>query len=282
MKSVVALANALHGGTNVYKSRQDCLNVLRAVEALRPAWWTASCSDFLQLTENAKASADPARRAGRSASSDSTKRHAVVVVEGLDGTGKTLVTRTLAEKLHGVALCTPPTQFSVIREAFRYQDEAVARAFYSAANYVAAVDIFEAAQTSVVVVDRWWCSTCAMALANTLTVETLPPKGDAVYEWPADLAKPDAGFLLSVDEAVRVARIRKRSPEDDEERRLSAQSEMRRAALEAYARTNILSVVPAPSYRAAVNTILELLPKKGVAHRAVAFTEEELSSIAPF
>ncbi|KPA73149.1 hypothetical protein ABB37_10095 [Leptomonas pyrrhocoris] len=280
MKSVVTLANRLHGGTNVYKSRHDCLQVLHAVEALQPAWWNASCSSFLRLTENVKADAHPAVETGNAASA--AQRHAIVVVEGLDGTGKTLVTRTLADKLHGVALSTPPPQFAPIRAAFRDQDEAVARAFYSAANYIAAEDIVTRAQASMVVVDRWWCSTCAMALANKLTVETLPPTDDAVYQWPADLPKPDAGFLLSVEEAVRVARIRKRAPEDAEERRLSSQREMRRAAMEAYARTKMLTVVPAPSYRAAVNAILAALQMKGIGHSAVAFTEEEVKSIAPF
>lgn len=285
MRSVLTLAQKLHGGTNVYKSRSDCLSVLHAVEDLGPAWWKSDCTDFLRLASNLDAAehrrADGPADAPSGSSSSPPKRHAIIVVEGLDGTGKTLTTRTLAEKLGGVALSTPPPQFGVIREAFRNQEEAVARAFYCAANYVAADGILRKSQSSIVVVDRWWCSTCAMALANQCTVDQLPPAGDAVYAWPTDLAKPDAGFLLAVDEAVRVARIRKRAPEELEERRLAAQSEMRRAAMEAFTRTNMLTAVPAVTYREAVNEMLVEMSRRGFAHNAVAFTEEELNSITP-
>jgi hypothetical protein len=44
----------------------------------------------------------------------------------------------------------------------------------------------------------------------------------------------------------------------------------------------MLTVVPAPSYRVAVNTILAELPRRGIPHQAVLFTEEELRGIAPF
>ncbi|GET85362.1 hypothetical protein, conserved [Leishmania tarentolae] len=274
MSSIAALARMLHRGTNVYRSRQDCLQVLHALERSSPppSWWTPHCSHFLRQAESLSTLA----------SSPSAWRHPVIVVEGLDGTGKTRVARTLAEKLSGVAMGTPPPQFAEIREIFRGQEEAVARAFYAAANYVAAQAILAASQSTVVVVDRWWCSTCAMALANSCTYETLPASGDVVYRWPEDLPVPSAGFLLCVDEEVRVERIRRRAPEDAEERRLSSQSEMRRAAMEAYRRTNILTEVAAPSYRAAVNSILRHLPTSGVTHSAVPFTQAELASIDPF
>ncbi|KAG5488229.1 hypothetical protein LSCM4_08306 [Leishmania orientalis] len=274
MASIAALPLALHGGANVYKCRVDCLKILHAVaqSSPPPPWWTPRCSDFVHQVEALSTSTSVA----------AVRKHPIIVVEGMDGTGKTLITRTLAEKLSGVAMSTPPPQFADIREAFRGQEEAVSRAFYSAANYIAAKGILEASQFSVVVVDRWWCSTCAMALANGCSYDRLPPSGDAVYRWPEDLPAPDAGFLLCVDEAVRVARIRKRAPEDAEERRLSSKSEMRRVAMEAYRRTNMLTEVAAPSYRAAVNSILRCLNESGVKHFAAPFTQAELDSIAPF
>ncbi|KAK7194877.1 UMP-CMP kinase, mitochondrial [Novymonas esmeraldas] len=274
MSSIASLAQRLHGGTNVYRSRLDCLAVLRAVARSSPAWWTPSCTAFVDEAESLRSTAH--------ASSPGARRHAIVLVEGLDGTGKTLITRTLAARLPGVALSTPPPQFAVLRETFRHEEEAVARAFYSAANYIAADAIVAAAQTSVVVVDRWWCSTCAMALANSCRYDALPPAGDVVYRWPEDLPSPDVGVLLSVDEAVRVARVRKRAPEDAEERRLSAQAEMRCVALEAYRRTAVLTEVDAPSYRAAVNSILRLLQARGIATEAELFTQAELDNIEPY
>ncbi|KAG5512266.1 hypothetical protein JKF63_07788 [Porcisia hertigi] len=274
MSSIAALARTMHGGTNVYKSRLDCLRVLHAVAQLSPSppWWTPSCSSFVCQVQTLNTLTRAA----------SARKHPVIVLEGLDGTGKTVVAGTLAERLSGVAISTPPLQFAEVRETFRGQDEALARAFYSAANYIAAEGILAAAQSSVVVVDRWWCSTCAMALANCCSWDTLPPRGDAVYHWPKDLPEPDLGFLLCVEEAVRAERIRRRAPEDAEERRLSSNGEMRRVAMEAYRRTNVLTEVDAPTYRIAVNSILQLLSEGGVAHSAVPFTQAELDSIEPF
>lgn len=277
MSAIASLARALHGGTNVYRSRLDCLKVLHAVAAAPPPWWNSSCTAFVQQTEALTPPGTDPVLAARAAHA-----HPIILIEGLDGTGKTLITRTLAEKLGGVALSTPPPEFATLRESFRGQEEAVARAFYSAANYIAAQHILAASRASAVVVDRWWTSTCAMALANHSTPLTMPPAGDAVYAWPDDLARPDAGFLLCVEEATRVARIRKRAPEDAEERRLSAQLAMRQTAMEAYHRTGMLTDVPAPTYGAAVNAILQHLHDRGLQHSAAPFTRAELDSIAPF
>lgn len=273
MEAVLARASVLHRGFNVYHSRIDCLDVLRSVETLRPQWWSPQCSDFLQLASVAKGPLQ-LEQAGFQ-----ERRHPIIVVEGLDGVGKTLITRSLAERLGGVAVATPPSEFSAIRSTFRNQDEAVARAFYSAANYIAAEYILRASSLSLVVVDRWWCSTCAMALANRLTVDRLPPIGSGVLKWPEDLPQMDAGYLICVDEAVRVARIRKRAPEDAEEQRLSSQLPMRLAAMEAYRRTGLLMDINAPTYRAAVNDILAALTNAGISHKATPFTQKELDEV---
>lgn len=269
MQGVVALASPLHRGTNVYRSKAECLKVLRAVETVRPKWWSSRCTQFLQVVE-------------QSPNAKSRGTHPVVVLEGLDGVGKTHIAKCLSERLRGTARCTPEPEWADVRNDFRCQDECIARAFYCAANYVAAKGIMSAAESSVVIVDRWWCSTCAMALANQCTVETLPVDGDPVYAWPEDLPLPDAGFYLSVDETVRIGRIRKRAPEDAEERRLSAQRSMRATAAEAYQRTHMLTPVGCLTYREAVNSILNALRQQGIQHHAALFTENELKEVRPF
>lgn len=277
MEGAVALARKLGGTYNVYKSKADCLEVLRAVHDARPSWWNGRCTEFLLAAEGVRDYGQSSSHAARSG------RGHVLLLEGLDGSGKTSITHWLSTKLGGVAMSTPPPVWSDIRPLYRNQDEGVARAFYSAANYLAAGDILKAAESSpFVVVDRWWCSTCAMALANHLTRATLPPAGDAVYAWPADLPQPDSAFFLYVDEAIRIARIRKRAPEDAEEQRLSALSEMRATATEAYRRTGLLTAVASPTYPVAVNTILDSLTREGVAHDAVPFTPEESAAVQPF
>lgn len=276
MESAVALARKLGSTYNVYKSHGDCLRVIKAVHDAKPTWWNPRCSQFLHAAEGV--------RCIRSETASSPpKRHPIILLEGLDGSGKTSITHWLSTKLGGTALCTPPPEWADIRPLYRGEDEGIARAFYSAANYLAADVILATAERApFVVVDRWWCSTCAMALANCLTRTTLPAEGDTVYVWPHDLPRPDVGFFLHVDEAIRIARIRKRAPEDAEERRLSSKSEMRATAAEAYRRTRLLSAVASPTYPIAVNAILAELTRRGIPHNAVPFTAEESAMVKPF
>ncbi|CCW64225.1 unnamed protein product [Phytomonas sp. EM1] len=275
MESLLALAKSFHKGFYVYRSKSDCLRVLRATQKLSLPWWNRRCTEFVETLESSIESVTDA-------SFSSGTRQPIIVLEGLDGVGKTLISHTLASKLEGIPLHTPPSEWSDIRPLFLNQDNALLRAFYSGSNYIAASGILHAAQERVVVLDRWWCSTCAMALANQFTTRTLPPEGDAVYEWPSDLPKPNVGFYIFVDEQVRRARIRKRAPEDSEEQRLSAESEMRAAAAEAYRRTHLLHPIEAPNYRAAVNSILAFLTERGILHSGVPFTDSELREISSF
>ncbi|ORC91243.1 uncharacterized protein TM35_000062480 [Trypanosoma theileri] len=268
---------------SVFRNRATCVEVLQGVERLRPSWWTPSCTQFLRRVENTPSVSSTANIPLTSSSSKEKK--VLIVLEGLDGVGKSLVAQTLVKKLGDTAqlMRTPDPVYSDIRELFRVQDEHTARAFYSAANYLAAWDVFHRTdQRQFILFDRWWCSTCAMALANTCSLASLPPIGDEVYKWPQDLPRPDVGVFLYVEEHIRQARIRRRAPEDVEERRLREQQEMRAVAMEAYRRFGLLTEVHVSTYRAAVNDILALLTKRGVQHSAVPFTNAELAEIHPF
>ncbi|EPY23902.1 hypothetical protein STCU_07397 [Strigomonas culicis] len=121
-----------------------------------------------------------------------------------------------------------------------------------------------------------------MALANERELRTLPPEGHEVYRWPSDLANPDAGYVVFIDEATRQRRIKARAPEDAEEQRLSAKAEMRRTAMEAFRRTACLVPVEAITYRVAVNTILRDLETRGMIPAAKLFTASELDEIKPY
>ncbi|KAF8296533.1 putative UMP-CMP kinase, mitochondrial [Trypanosoma cruzi] len=258
---------------SVYHSKKACVEALRAVERLQPSWWTPPCSEFLHRVEQTPTvTAQPNQKT-------------LIVLEGIDGVGKSLVAQSLIERLgdSAVLIRTPHPDLNGIRETFRAQTEETARAFYSAANYLAAWDAFHATkERKVVVFDRWWCSTCAMALANSCRLAALPAAGDAVYQWPQDLPPFQLGALLYVEEHIRQARIRQRAPEDAEERRLSAQQEMREVAMEAYRRFGLLNEVNVATYGVAVNRILDLMTEKGLPHSATPFSAEELAALRQF
>ncbi|KAH9577846.1 Thymidylate kinase-like domain [Trypanosoma melophagium] len=268
---------------SVFHNKATCVEVLQGVERLRPSWWTPSCTQFLRRVEKLPPMGSTTTVP---LNSSPKEKKVLIVLEGLDGVGKSLVSQTLVRKLGGdraQLMRTPDPAYNDIRELFRVQDEKTARAFYSAANYLAAWDAFHPTdQRQFIVFDRWWCSTCAMALANTYNLASLPPAGDVVYQWPQDLPKPDVGVFLYVEEHIRQARIRRRAPEDAEERRLREQQEMRAVAMEAYRRFGLLTYVHVSTYRSAVNDILAILRKRGVQHNAVPFTNTELAETHPF
>ncbi|CAK6434836.1 unnamed protein product [Pipistrellus nathusii] len=163
----------------------------------------------------------------------------VIVVEGLDATGKTTVTRALADALGAALLRSPPAGLSPWRQAFDEEPDMVRRAFYSLGNYIAASEIAAASARAPVVVDRFWHSTAAYAIATEVSgaVQHLPPARHPIYQWPKDLLRPDLVVLLTVSPEERRERIRGRGLERTaEEEELEASSTFRQKVEACYER----------------------------------------------
>lgn len=180
-----------------------------------------------------------------------------LVLEGLDGTGKSTVAKALAARLDAVMLRSPPNlvhtpgltgtadgdtlpSLGSLRQHFDARSPTVRRAYYRAAGLVSSELALQALQQGRhVVMDRYWASTAAFA-----AMDRPPPKGDfAAGEYPPEFAKPDAVLLLTVSEQERVRRMRTgRDARTEEEDRLEEQSESRAAVLQAYRLFNVLEV----------------------------------------
>jgi hypothetical protein len=119
-------------------------------------------------------------------------RAPILVMDGLDAVGKSTAARALADRIPGAVLMrTPNPNFDPARAKFRVLDEPIARAFYCACNYAAALDVVRVAGGLIggcathtaepvlsvssaanqgpprtVILDRWWASTCVGGLAN--------------------------------------------------------------------------------------------------------------------
>lgn len=255
------------GGFNAFHKKADVDAVLRLMdsEANRKrrvySWWhrsqvanttanasPATCNAFVAAVgalDTAKTVATP-------------PKFPIIVVEGLDGVGKTTVTTHLAERIGGVLVRTPDPDLEPLRQHFRVLPEPLSRAFYSGANYLAAERIVKLAQERPVVVDRWWASTCAMGLAAIFDgVDSMPPAGSPVYNWPLDLPLPTHGFVLDVPEDLRRKRMAKRGDENAEERVLAAKEGMRRVAMAGYQRmVPMYEPISVPNYCHAINDML--------------------------
>lgn len=137
-----------------------------------------------------------------------------IVLEGLDGVGKTTLARGLAEELDGEYMSTPGEPFSECRGFIidAMGDDQLGRAlFYASTVSVQGKRALEhVASGRRVIMDRYWYSTVAYAKARGVEVglEALTP----------GFVMPDLVVLVTLDETVRRSRLiqRKMTPEDQE------------------------------------------------------------------
>lgn len=140
-------------------------------------------------------------------------RFPVIVIEGLDATGKSTLTESLRASIQATLLKSPHDCIGHLRKAFDVKLPLIRRAFYTLGNYITASAIASASETSPVIVDRFWHSTAAYAIATEVSgkVDNLPPPHHELYQWPQDLLQPDLVLLLTVSADERIRRLEQRA-----------------------------------------------------------------------
>ncbi|MCP8970940.1 dTMP kinase [Ectobacillus ponti] len=128
-----------------------------------------------------------------------------IVIEGVDGTGKSTTAHLLAAKLGAVYYQTPPAMFKEVRSVFRNMDNAWGNFyFYLSTLAVAAREIQTLLSNSDVICDRYSFSTQAyheISLQQSLHTSISH----------LDLLKPDLTVLLRADRVIRHERLIQRS-----------------------------------------------------------------------
>ncbi|XP_034231123.1 UMP-CMP kinase 2, mitochondrial-like [Thrips palmi] len=238
----------------IYHSLEEVLQVFRSEEL-------ASIPEVQEAVTLFLKGYDPEKKL-----SELHNRHPLIVVEGLDASGKTTVTHLLSKRLGGVKMSTPGPQFAALRPFFDQQPNHIRRAYYSLTNYAAALEINELLEEKPVILDRFWHSTAAYALAGEVDdVAMLPPAGDQIYQWPKDLKPyPEKVIFLQVTEAERMKRISRRQTATAEEDRLAKEANFRKVINEAYRRMyepQILEVDSTRPVKHVVNEIFDIVSK---------------------
>lgn len=159
-----------------------------------------------------------------------------IVIEGLDGTGKSTLVVKLAERLDAVQLACPPLLKAPelskgdLRSYFDDRPPTKRRAYYRATNLIASEKAERALKANHVVMDRYWTSTVAYSALD-------PDDFEWEGRYPPELREPDAVILLTVDEANRTKRMSVRGGSaTSEERNLAGDVTGRKAVLQAYRR----------------------------------------------
>jgi dTMP kinase len=167
------------------------------------------------------------------------QRPITIVLEGLDGVGKSTVAEQLAICLHARCLQTPPGIIKDFRGYFDSQDVPTRNAYYMIGNFLAGREFLKLVKEGEsVVVDRYYASTIAYRTGKNLLDEELPPIDDPVYIWPKELPKPDYMFLLTLPEKDRLIRRASRLTIEEtvEEKRIRMEPKISERINEVYIR----------------------------------------------
>jgi len=139
-----------------------------------------------------------------------------IVIEGLDGTGKSTTAKTLAKALGGKFLTTPLDKFKTVRPELEeiYSDESLARQLFYASTAVCSSNRVseELAQYDCVIIDRYWLSTQVYHSWRTGGEHFLLP------EVEASILKPDLTVYLNISLEERIKRLGGRSDNTEEDR----------------------------------------------------------------
>jgi thymidylate kinase len=129
-----------------------------------------------------------------------------VTIEGVDGTGKSTVTKMLAELLGGVSIQTPSSAFSKERKVIESitDNKSEKFDFYINSLIYQQEEISELLKLSSVICDRYIHSTFAYQWADD---ETFPGSINGFFK---NIRIPDYSFLLILNEDVRKKRITER------------------------------------------------------------------------
>ena len=134
----------------------------------------------------------------------------LIVVEGLDGVGKTTLSRALASVLDAEWTSTPGSAFDPVRPTIDavLRDHPEALQLFYASTLLAASDRARRwlAEGRSVVVDRYWCSTVAYAGLQGRSLDL-----GAIAE---RLVPADATLFVDLAEEERVRRLRARGMTD--------------------------------------------------------------------
>ena len=183
---------------------------------------------------------------------EAASRSPYIVLEGLDGVGKSSVSRALARRLGGRVLTTPSREFGLTGRHIDMCPRGLVRLLYYLCAAAVTSDSARGLTRRIpVVADRYVLSALAYHA----------PPSHAAEVWRLGLLRPDVTVLLTADESVRRRRLRLRGPLSRSEKLLQEAS-VRREILETYRRFAPMEVDSSNlSVADVVGAILDLLSR---------------------
>jgi thymidylate kinase len=127
-----------------------------------------------------------------------------IVIEGVDGSGKSTVAKKVSEKINGLMVKTPTGIWNKYRHLVENVHPTIRFIYYAMANHFACLHIRRELKKANVVCDRFWHSTKAHHMAYGCKVAYHLPL------WILGNKSPDLVYYLSVSTSERERRVRNR------------------------------------------------------------------------
>jgi dTMP kinase len=128
-----------------------------------------------------------------------------IAIEGIDGCGKTTVTKKLAERLKGICFKTPSGFLANFRKYFENAPALIRFAYFITATIISSFEIRKLLKNDHVICDRYIYSTWIYHIVYGLRfLQNIP------LDKILPISKPHITFLLIVNEEERKKRISER------------------------------------------------------------------------
>lgn len=179
---------------NTFHSLERVLKILNKDEY-------KECTEVRELLEIYKEKSETYRNAMSIPHGFTWKAHPFIVVSSVDHSERLEIIKRLTADIGGHLVYYPPINILRLKEAFDTVKDELKYAFYALLLYLCSDEATVQRRFEPVLIQSHWHNLLSTTLATHYDqYGTFPDVNSKIFDWPADLVKPDAVYYLINDE----------------------------------------------------------------------------------